>query len=151
MRRWPVLSALLFVLLTGFAGCDRLPGRAAPPEPASPLAGEAIAVSPLGTEPDETAAEPPAAPVASAPASTPAAIKSPGELACERRQGRYVAVGGARTCVTPTSDGGKQCRGKGDCSGQCLARSNSCAPVSPLLGCNEILQSDGRRVTLCLD
>lgn len=142
MRRWPVLSALLLVLLTGFAGCDRLPGRAAPPEPASPLAAEAIAVSPLETESVEATAELPAAPVA---------VKSAGELACERRQGRYVAVGGARTCVTPTSDGGKQCRGKGDCSGQCLARSNSCAPVAPLLGCNEILQSDGRRVTLCLD
>ncbi|MEH6776462.1 MAG: hypothetical protein V7668_21240 [Cereibacter changlensis] len=146
MRRWPALSALLLVLLTGFASCDRLSGRAAPPEPASPLAAEAIAVSPLGTESVETTPEPPAAPVASSPA-----IKSAGELACERRQGRYVAVGGARTCVTPTSDGGKQCRGKGDCSGQCLARSNSCAPVAPLLGCNEILQSNGRRVTLCLD
>ena len=147
MRRWPMLPALLLVLLTGLAGCDRLAGRAAPPEPASPLAAEAIAVSPLGTDSVEAAPELPSAPVA----STPAVVKSPGELACERRQGRYVAVGGARTCVTPTSDGGKQCRGKGDCSGQCLARSNSCAPVAPLLGCNEILQSDGRRVTLCLD
>ncbi|NUB46296.1 hypothetical protein GEU84_018035 [Fertoebacter nigrum] len=79
--------------------------------------------------------------------------KSASELACERRGGQFAAAGtsGARACVLRTRDGGQQCRRQGDCQGQCLARSNTCAPVTPLFGCHEILQADGRRVTLCID
>ena len=32
-----------------------------------------------------------------------------------------------------------------------LARSGTCAPITPMFGCNDILQDDGREVTLCLD
>jgi hypothetical protein len=33
----------------------------------------------------------------------------------------------------------------------CLARSGTCAPIMPLFGCNEVLDKQGRRVTLCIE
>lgn len=94
-------------------------------------------------------------PVAAEPATVPpvtAAPKSATQLACEKAKGRYIPVGksGLKACQKPTRDGGKQCRSQGDCQGECLARSGTCAPFTPLFGCNEVLQADGRRVTLCL-
>jgi len=95
----------------------------------------------------------PAAEAYATPQATPAPAKSKAWIACERGGGQYARAGesGARTCIKPTRDGGKQCRRQTDCDGVCLARSNSCAPVAPLFGCNDILQADGRRVTLCID
>lgn len=115
------------------------PDATPPPPPADPdpAAGEATA--------------PPAA--ADAAAAPPAPPPSPQQQACERGGGRYVAAGasGARACVLPTRDAGKRCRRETDCDGLCLARSQTCAPIKPLFGCNDILQADGRRVTLCVD
>jgi hypothetical protein len=117
-----------------------------PPEAERPAAA-AAAIAP----PQAAAAVPPEA--AADPTPPPAGPKSPQQLACERGGGRYVAAGssGARACVRPTRDAGKRCDREGDCEGQCLARSQSCAPIRPLFGCNDVLQADGRRVTLCVD
>jgi hypothetical protein len=46
---------------------------------------------------------------------------------------------------------GKACTRQSQCEGYCLARSGTCAPITPMFGCNDILQDDGREVTLCLD
>ncbi|MDT8854105.1 hypothetical protein RNZ50_03460 [Paracoccaceae bacterium Fryx2] len=119
------------------AAAPAAPATAPQPDPAaSPPAGAAA--------PDKTAADPP--PEAAAP-------KSPVQLACERTGGRFAVSGGggAKTCIRPTRDGGKSCSRQGDCEGVCLARSRTCAPIAPLFGCNEILQADGQRVTLCID
>jgi hypothetical protein len=62
-----------------------------------------------------------------------------------------VGTGELRTCVFTTRDGGKQCNRESQCEGVCLARSGTCSPVKPLLGCNEILQDNGARVTLCIE
>jgi hypothetical protein len=74
-------------------------------------------------------------------------------VACELAGGNFVAAGRgrAKTCQYPTKDGGKQCSTSNQCEGVCLARSRTCAPVNPLLGCNEVLQADGRQTRLCLD
>ena len=79
--------------------------------------------------------------------------KSEEQLACERRKGTWASLGGTllRTCVFPTRDGGKQCTRESQCEGLCLARSGTCAPFKPLLGCNEILQDNGARVTQCIE
>ena len=105
-------------------------------------------------EPDALAkpdalAEPTVEPVA----SEPEAPRSPAQLLCERSGGQWAVAGetGANICVSPTRDGGKLCRKKGDCQGLCLARSGTCAPFTPLFGCNDVLEKDGRRVTLCID
>lgn len=99
---------------------------------------------------DEPAAEDPAAEAAPAP---PPVAKSEAQLRCERQGGEWASARGAtlRTCVKPTGQGAKQCRTKTDCKGECLARSRTCAPFTPLLGCNDVLLADGSRTTLCLD
>jgi hypothetical protein len=80
-------------------------------------------------------------------------VKSAAEFACEKRGGQYVGVGdtGAKTCQFRTRDATKQCRRESDCEGACLARSRTCAPVKPLLGCNRVLQQNGVEVELCID
>ncbi|MCE8421969.1 hypothetical protein LZ190_25545, partial [Rhodovulum sulfidophilum] len=100
------------------------------------------------------AAVPPAPGPESAPETTaepPPAVVSPSQLACEKAGGSYVAVKALFTCVKTPSDAGRRCDRESDCSGRCLARSQTCAPLDPLLGCNDILDDEGRRITLCLD
>lgn len=119
-----------------------------PSDPAEkPLAG----AKPSGAKPQPAAtAEAPPAPEA-AP-EIPAEEKSAARLACEKRKGVWArAANGSHSCVVYTRDGGKACRKAGDCESECLARSGTCAPFSPLLGCNDILDDSGRRMTLCLD
>jgi hypothetical protein len=83
----------------------------------------------------------------------PEVEKSAAQIACERKGNMWSKAGasGASACVKRTKDGGKRCMSGKDCDGDCLARSNTCAPFTPLFGCNEILQDDGVRMTLCLD
>ena len=151
------------LLLTGFlltlAGCQiGLPGKPDAmdaPVTAAGIAGDAIEVTTLdavGTPAEAVPAAPDEVPPPEAPAPA-RVVKSPGQLACERRGGSYAraGAGGAFVCVRATRDGGKQCRKESDCESACLARSRTCSPITPLLGCNDILQNDGRRVTLCLD
>lgn len=72
---------------------------------------------------------------------------------CEDKGGRFSKGGtsGALVCHTTPVDAGKSCARHSDCSTQCLARSRSCAPIAPLLGCNEVLTDEGAAVTLCID
>lgn len=74
-------------------------------------------------------------------------------LACTRDGGRMVNAGiaNAKVCIHETRDSAKQCRKSGDCEGDCLARSGTCAPVRPLFGCHEILLDQGQRAVLCRD
>jgi hypothetical protein len=73
--------------------------------------------------------------------------------ACEKKGGRFLPLkpGGALVCFTTPKDSGKHCTAESDCEGACLARSQTCAPVKPLYGCNEILTSSGLRMTQCLE
>ena len=88
-----------------------------------------------------------------APVVDPVASKTKAQISCEKQGGNWGKVGKSRgeTCFKRTRDAGKQCRKQSNCESLCLARSGTCAPVKPLFGCNEILQDDGRRVTLCVD
>ncbi|MDB5665024.1 MAG: hypothetical protein JWS11_1567 [Cypionkella sp.] len=83
----------------------------------------------------------------------PLAVLSPEELACAKKGGQWTVAGkaGGMSCVSMMRDAGKSCRRQSDCEGSCLARSNTCAPIAPLFGCNEILQDNGAMVTLCID
>lgn len=124
-----------------------------PPAPvAEPAPTPVVAAAPdqAATTPADPAA-PEATPATVAPAA-PAAPKSAAQLACERKKGVWSSAGKqARVCVFRTRDGGEACRAETDCDGLCLARSGTCAPLKPLFGCNDILDSMGRRVTLCID
>lgn len=72
---------------------------------------------------------------------------------CTRDGGVLSAAGrgGSLVCLRETRDAGRQCRAAGDCSGECLARSGTCAPVVPLLGCHEVFLADGRVSRQCLE
>ena len=73
--------------------------------------------------------------------------------ACMQRGGTFAPGGkaGAMTCFTVTPDAGAQCSAEDECSTVCLARSRTCAPITPLFGCNDILTAEGVRVTQCID
>lgn len=168
-----LVAALLAGCTLGAGGGD---GAAAPGS--AGLVRDAITVTPLeapapadaaGAAPAATAAtqpekEPapdaatqpqkePAADAALAPEEPAPPPRSPEEIACARKGGDWVGTGqsGARACVRPTRDGGKRCSRESQCEGFCLARSGTCAPVTPLFGCNDILQDNGVMVTLCID
>ncbi|MBL4927753.1 hypothetical protein [Fuscibacter oryzae] len=123
------------------------------PNPARPHPAPAAA--------DTAQAKPAASPAKPADAAAPVAEEpkpepppsSPEEAACRKKGGQWAKVGkgAGQTCVQRTRDAGKECKKASQCEGLCLARSGTCAPIAPLFGCNEILQNDGSRVTLCID
>lgn len=144
-------------------------GAAAQAEPAPEArpAGEAIttgaAVTPLegadeATERTADTADPASDPAAEAASEAPEAAPpppplSPAALACQKKGGMFVGTGQGdlRACVQPTGEGTRRCTKQTECKGQCLAQSGTCAPITPLFGCNDVLQADGRRVTLCIN
>ena len=87
---------------------------------------------------------------AAEPAPSP---KSQPQLTCEAAGGIWGQSRGkgAFLCQKRMKDGGKVCHKKGDCTGECLGPSQTCAPVAPLMGCNDVMDAEGRQVTLCLD
>lgn len=76
-----------------------------------------------------------------------------GRAACLKKGGTFEPAGAAGNfiCFTVPRDAGKTCRREGDCESACLARSGTCAPVMPLLGCQDILNAAGVRVTQCVN
>jgi hypothetical protein len=98
--------------------------------------------------------------VSAAPAAQPAtepvatsAPKTPAQIACEKRKGIWSKAGaaGASYCQKATRDSGKSCAKATQCEGYCLAKSNTCAPATPLLGCHDILNEDGKILTQCIN
>lgn len=71
--------------------------------------------------------------------------------ACTARGGRFGKGGlsGGFFCFETPKDANKHCTKASDCEGECLARSLSCSPVIPLVGCNEVLTITGSKSTLC--
>ena len=70
--------------------------------------------------------------------------------ACEGKGGQWARLGKMEYCVTRTRDAGQSCRSGSDCEGECLARSMTCAPAKPLLGCNAVLTEGGIEVNQCV-
>ena len=116
--------------------------------PAPKMSAEALAAETPATPPEpEAMLEEVAAPL------PPEPVKSASQIACEKKGGRFANAGNSTTfvCVRETRDGGKSCSRETDCEGLCLARSRSCSPITPVLGCQEILTQDGLRVTHCVE
>lgn len=71
---------------------------------------------------------------------------------CLAKNGNFSRTkAGAFVCVTRTGDSGKVCSAAGQCEGACLARSGTCSPVVPLIGCNDIVTNNGNMATVCID
>ena len=136
---------------------DALP--AAPGTAVPTAADPGLAKTPQTTAPVTAAAPAPATPAPApdaapdAAAAVPTTPKSEAQVSCEKKAGLWVQVGDTalKTCVKRTKDSGKRCTREADCESQCLARSGTCAPIKPLLGCNDVLQQNGARVTLCVN
>lgn len=75
------------------------------------------------------------------------------QKACERKGGRWgpAKVDGFFVCYRDFSDANEPCQTSDQCQGQCLARSRTCTPVSPLYGCYEVISSGGFRQTVCVE
>lgn len=80
------------------------------------------------------------------------------EEACVAAGGSFGRVPGApedapevRICYREPDDANTGCSAATDCEGACLARSRTCAPVIPLLGCHQVLSSSGVEVEQCID
>ncbi|MBS0564466.1 MAG: hypothetical protein JSR87_08350 [Proteobacteria bacterium] len=73
--------------------------------------------------------------------------------ACVKGGGDYLRLGSGKTftCESLPDDAGKYCTKSSDCESACLSRSHSCAPVRPLLGCNDVLDGNGSAVTQCVN
>lgn len=136
------------------------PGRSGKVAEMAPADVSAASELPSGPVPDRTPEpEPALAPLQSLPEPAPDATAglSPAALgqktACERRGGQFLPWGktSAFACFTTPKDAGKACRTSDDCSTVCLARSLTCAPVTPLYGCNEIITGGGLRVNECVE
>ncbi len=104
------------------------------------LAALTVLAACLGAEPDRD----PAMPVTS--------LGAPQDrLTCAATGGRWAETGqGGSTCYAPLGDAGRACSNGNNCAGACLARSRSCAPVRPLMGCHEILTGSGMVATQCI-
>lgn len=177
MRLHLILSVVMMPVLLGLAGCQALPGlKRGSDAPAvaqqSPITGGAITVTSLDG-PASEAAQAEAAPLSPVPDSmpepeqsgtqdaapavaepvAPVVVKSVSHLACEARGGIWSLAGGgtAAFCQTPTRDAGKSCKAATDCTGYCLSQSGTCAPVTPILGCHDILDQQGRMLTQCIN
>lgn len=70
---------------------------------------------------------------------------------CIAHGGSWAARNGGFICQMRTKDAGKSCTSGNDCEGDCLARSRTCAPAKPLLGCNEILTEAGYPMQQCVE
>lgn len=132
------------------------PGQAAvlrPKTKPAVIAPDPDAVQPLAADVALLpAAKPGADDAVPSAATAPARMISAAEKTCVRQGGTWGPAGKAgETCTKLTRDSGKQCDAQSDCEGYCLARSRSCAPFTPMFGCNEILQDNGVQVTLCID
>ena len=173
-------TALVVLAALALCACVPGLGTAKKPAGPNPVTGSEIVVTPLddaaapppadaakaAPPPDATrpkprpeqapAAAPPSAPAEAAPLVgapvVPEVKKSAAQIACEKKKGVWAKVGaGAHGCVTYTRDGGKACDRAQQCDSACLARSGTCAPYKPLVGCNDILDDQGRRMTQCLE
>jgi outer membrane biosynthesis protein TonB len=142
---------------TPAAGAKPAP-KADGPVPDEPLKADAPAAEKPAQGPKpkpkpgtEAVQQPLAEPEAMPP--VPKEQKSETQLACEKKNSIWSKVGssGAAICIKRTKDGGKRCTNGKQCEGECLARSGSCSPFEPLLGCNEIFSDSGVRSSLCLN
>lgn len=171
MRVWrAVLSGLLLGVLAACTmpgwppGGGRTAGTAETAAPAADMDAEPEdapedAPAELPVDPDDPA--PPADPAPSDPPPTvlPAPEPPPDtpivaaqRRACAREGGTLQPrASGILACVRTTRDAGQRCTASRECEGECLARSGTCAPFTPLFGCHEVLLAPGSQVTQCLE
>ena len=73
--------------------------------------------------------------------------------ACLLAGGRagYGGVFPDEVCFRPLKDAGKSCTKAGDCEGLCLSDTRTCSTVTPMFGCYNFLDEQGRPADICID
>lgn len=73
--------------------------------------------------------------------------------ACAERGGsfRKSGISGGWVCFQPMPDANEPCATSSDCDGLCLARSKTCTPIMPLIGCHEVVLASGAVVKQCVE
>ncbi|KMW58048.1 hypothetical protein AIOL_003018 [Candidatus Rhodobacter oscarellae] len=154
-RALPFLAALL---LAGCLGTTEAPPTEDAPE--TDDSGYVFDDAENAPEGADEAAESPAEEAPQGAEEAPQAEAEPAKpdpnaafrLECTKRKGSLSKLkSGAFVCVTRTRDANRRCVSAGECDGACLARSGTCAPVKPLVGCHEILTNRGARATVCVE
>lgn len=88
------------------------------------------------------------------PAVTQGKPLSPAERAECLASGGSAGRGGLvpdEVCFRPLKDAGKVCTKAADCEGVCLADTKTCSKVTPMFGCYEFLDEQGRQLAICVD
>ncbi|PWE28505.1 hypothetical protein C4N9_10950 [Pararhodobacter marinus] len=118
----------------------------------TPADGAAVSGAQAPAAPEILPESSPESPPETAPPSEPPFLAQQRAL-CRERGGQLMARGtsGLYACVETTRDGGQACDEGSDCEGLCLARSGTCAPLTPIFGCQEVYTARGRRETLCTE
>lgn len=150
----PLATAQSAITVTSLDDPGDIAAPDAPPAAVAPGGDANVAETPGPEAPLQPLVTPKPRPDEGQAASPPPqAPKTPAHVACEKRGGRWSQAGasGANYCQTITKDSGKACTKATDCQGYCLAKSNTCAPASPLLGCHDILTEDGKLLTQCIN
>lgn len=81
-----------------------------------------------------------------------AASVAASKVQCLRSGGHWAGKEGAgMLCFHTPLDAGRQCTRATQCSAGCLAKSHTCAPITPLIGCQQLLDDQGRMVTQCVN
>ncbi|MEM0935570.1 MAG: hypothetical protein AAF646_05940 [Pseudomonadota bacterium] len=86
-------------------------------------------------------------------ASTPDAFRA-AEAACAEAGGTFgppPGGGNVQICTRTPADANTPCSTALDCEGACLARSRTCSPIVPLLGCNDVILSNGVEANVCVN
>lgn len=147
------MRAILYALTLAFAlaACQHMAGPAAAPD--TPPAASAAETAADAPPPEAPAPEAPAPDIVPAPVPPPEPpMLSQERHLCERSGGTLMPrAPGLYACVHPTRDANRTCDEASDCEGLCLARSGTCAPFTPLYGCQEVFTLRNRRETLCTE
>ncbi len=89
----------------------------------------------------------------------PAPLPPVGQAAVDQARQQCLSGGGrwagspghGMLCFHTPPDAGQSCSRAFQCTAGCLAKSRTCAPVTPLIGCQDLLDDQGRVITQCVN
>ncbi len=154
MRGRFILTTMLVMLVASCGQSERFNPFAQSEAPPPAAAPESMPTNEV-PGPEVDGALPPDAPLAvpaPAPALDPAntEVLDSERVLCEEKGGMWSRAGGGYSCVFATRDANRYCTAASQCEGYCLARSSTCAPVTPLYGCHDIVSGSGGMQRVCL-
>jgi len=121
------------------------------PEAVAPCRARAMSAGAAAAEPSATLPDTGTLPQKAVATPPPGPVELPGRIGSSKTGGRCAGAGGSTPFTRPpaTRGGGKTCRRRTGCPGQCLARSRGFRPITPVPVCQAIPTRDGPGMTQC--